>query len=365
MGPYGPETPSMPVLLNEVSSIGSRQIADRDGIGSRVYTAVLARLQEFPLNLPVWVERRRAGSSERETFVAYPVLQKGRVLRLHRRDGECFPGIVLERIGALEGWAQPLVTGGEGWFIAADARAAFYTRAFNLYDELPDVRGRLHGAVCWAGSRLLIGGTGEVLATADGLAWDHYPMEGAAEIWALAWDGLRIWVASEGGTFTIDPAMGVTTLIDEAVSVGLAAAFGGPYVHRATMLPDGRYRITEHDGRPLRDLSCALQGLRHNWAVSGGGHYVTDQEGSVHRFDAAGEQPVGGQSADGRTAEAGQYTFAVREAVFTVAYGKLARVEADRLVPVYDFGRDVRAYPCRQGFIIVCGDGLLFRVRRI
>ena len=108
-----------------------------------------------------------------------------------------------------------------------------------------------------------------------------------------------------------------------------------------------------------------MRSLTHNWVICGDRQYATSMDGHVHRFSRDEETIIGSLYTAGRSAERGQFTFVLREVVYGIGFGKLARVDGDRLVPVYDFGGDVTAFPCRNGFLIARADGLLFRVRRI
>ncbi len=354
----------MPVALNELSGVGSRQIAERDRLVSRLYTAVLAGAGHYPSGQPVWVEVSGNGGTPGETFIGYPLLQRGRVVRLHRRDGEFLPGLILERLGAYERSGGLLVTGSDDWFITQDGPSVYRTMDFRTYEDVPALRGKLNGPLLWIGSTLVAGGVDNVYRSADGLTWETLPVPGAAEVWALAWDGLVLWVAAEGGTFTVDLETSDVVQVDAAPAHGLSYRFMNFDLYRASY--DGSvYTVYARNGDLFRSIPFSLHGLTHNWVVLDGQHYVTDLAGIVRRFDAATEAEVGSLYTVSRDAAWGPSTFVLRDTVLAVGYGRLARVAGAMLWEVYDFGDDVRAYPCLGGFVIARRDGLLYRVRRI
>jgi hypothetical protein len=355
---------SMPAMLNELSGVGSRQIAERDQVVSRLYSAVLAGAANYPTGRPVWVEIPGVGGAAGETFIGYPLLQRGRVLRLHRRDGEFLPGLVLERLGAYERSGGLLVTGSDDWFIAQDGPSVYRTSDFRTYEDVPALRGKLNGPLLWIGATLVAGGADTIYTTIDGAAWLTILVPGAAEVWALAWDGLALWVAAEGGTFTVDLGTSAVIQIDPAPAHGLSYRFMNFDLYRAAYDGSG-YSLYARNGDFFRSISFPLHGLAHNWVAPDGWHYVTDQTGTVWRFDAATEWEIGTVYAAGREASWGQSTFVLRDTVLAVGYGRLGRVAGDTLHVVYDFGDDVRAYPCPGGFVIARRDGLLYRVRRV
>lgn len=355
---------STPAVLNELSSIGSRQIAERDKVASRLYTAVLAGTSPYPVGRPVWVDVQQDGSAERETFVGYPVLQKGRVIRLHRRDGEFVPGLVLERLGAYERSGGLMVTGSGDWFITADGPSVYYTTDFRTYEDVGALRGALNGPLLWVGKRLVAGSVDQVFLSADGKNWQALAIVGAAEVWALAWDGLVLWVAAEGGTYTVDLDTEAVVQVDPAPAHGFTYQFMNFNLFRAAHNGSG-YDLYARNGDPFRSIGYDLYQLAHNWVLLGDQHYVTDLHGEVRRFDAASEAGIGSLFMAGRSASWAQATFLVRDVVLAVGYGRLALVAGDALRIVYDFGDDVRAFPCPGGFIVVRRDGLLFRIRRM
>ncbi|HET6567939.1 MAG TPA: hypothetical protein VFG50_08235 [Rhodothermales bacterium] len=359
-----PEQDYTPAVLNELSSVGSRQIAERDRVVSRLYTAVLAGTAPYPAGRPVWVDVRQDGSTERETFVGYPVLQKGRVLRLHRRDGEFVPGLVLEQLGAYERGGGFMVTGSDDWFVTADGPNVYVTADFRTYEDVSTLRGALNGPLLWVGRRLVAGSVDQIFVSDDGAAWQALPVDGAAEVWALAWDGLVVWVAAEGGTYTVDLDGGAVVQVDPAPAHGLTYQFMNFDLYRAAYNGTG-YDVTTRNGDPFRTIGYDLFQLAHNWVLLDGWHYVTDLLGDVRRFDGTSDAVIGSLFVAGRSSSWAQATFLVRDAVLAVGYGRLALVAGDTLRIVYDFGDDVRAFPCLGGFIVVRRDGLLYRVRRI
>ena len=60
MGVEGAEAPSVRARIQELGSVGSRQIADRDSIGSRLYATLLMRPVELVAGRPP-VERQDLG----------------------------------------------------------------------------------------------------------------------------------------------------------------------------------------------------------------------------------------------------------------------------------------------------------------
>jgi|GEM_PF-4368283 len=352
----------LPAVMNELSSVASRQIADRDRLNHRLYSFLLPAERAFPLGLPVWVEH---GGS---VFVAYPVLQKGKNMRMYRRDGEFFPGVVLERVGAFERTGRLWVVAGDRWYIAKDGPNVYVSEDFETFEDVIDMRGQFMDppAVCFQGKRLFVAGADEFFYTDDGRTWETRAVSGIAEIAAIAWDGVVLWLAGEGGAYTYDLAADppAPVEVDASPNHGLSYAFQNFSLYRAERSGLG-YDVYDRVGNFFRHVSEAvpLVGWAHNWVVHDGWHYVTSATGEVVRFDASMLNVLGlvGVPAVGQ----GPATFLLRDTVFSVSGSKLAMVQGTAVYPVYDFGLPVLAYPGLNGFTIVREDGLVYRVRRV
>ena len=272
----------VPVRLVESAGVGARQVADRGAWGSRLYTAVLAWETPLTMGAPVWLEP----SGGEAALPAYPVYQQGRTLRLHRRDGEFAPGLVLERLGQWEqAWpapgpgGAPLATGGDDFAMFCAGGRAWRTTDFERYAEAPDLAAadlRAAAAVLTAGEAptAVLGGrrAGEP-AAASSIAWSR---SGGAWTWAR--------IGSGGPVVQMEPTAGGLLVLAQTALYFVPWSSGGPQLSAVETLGASYLEgkgLSRGSGASADDEGVVELALRHADGLTA----------RIHTLDTSGPAP--------------------------------------------------------------------------
>ena len=346
------------VVLNELSGVGSRQVADRGAVTSRLYTAYLDREMILSLWRAVCVEE------DGRRFVAYPVMQKGRVSRLLSRDGEFVPGLVLERLGVLETPGPRPIAGGEGWFLCSCGSNRYYTEDFSSYAEIPALMDFLYTVVGYAGDDVILGVDETLMYSADGTDWSACDLIGCGEIRALAWDGVYVWVGAANGTYRINWD---TKFVAQVFAGDFFGFFNSPSTNVPILIKaaaGGGYDVMSAETGSSFFHTDVESEWKDNTLLWYPHFYTIDTDRNLWEFYALDEQIV--TTIPQRFEDGFLQMFRMRDVGLVLAQGYLYTFDQEVLRQVYDFGDVVMATPSRRGPIVQrLSDGEVFRVRRI
>ena len=348
----------MAVVLNELSGVGSRQVADRGEVTSRLYTAYLDRETILSLWRPVWVEE------DGRRFVAYPVMQKARVSRLLSRDGEFFPGLVLEHLGVLETPGPRPIASGEGWYLCSWGLNRYFTEDFSQYEVVPLLRDVTYSVVGYAGGDVILAVDESLMYSAEGKNWATVDIMGCGVIRALAWDGADVWVAASNGVYRV-------TWSSKTEEQAFAGDFCGFFHSPSTNVPilikasdGGGYDVISAETGSTFFHTDTEADWRDNTLLWYPHFYTIDTARNLREFYALEERIV--TTIPQRFEEGFLQMFRMRDVGLVLAEGCLCTFDRDELRHVYDFGDVVMATPSRRGPIVQrLSDGEVFRVRRI
>lgn len=350
-------------VWSERSGAAALDVAEGE-VRTRQYSAWLDRTAALEVGASYWVTYRG------KRFVAYVARQTGRSVRFTRRDGEFYPGLVLERLGTFPG-SPWIASGGDGWFLVRDFLSAFKTRAFDVYEDIQVLYDEALGASVLAGSEVVMGTYEALVYSADGQLWGEVALPGGEEVNALAWDGAQVWAACTQKLFTIDWSTKAVTEKAVGTFYGLSQDWPNPFPHYAEQAAGGGYDLFHSNGTPYRHVDFDTYWW-NDWIKAGSAgvgndrHVTCDNAGVVWDFGKFDEVQVG-QVAQGARKDYAPGTFKLADVVLVVAYGQLLRIDGGPgggvLVPVYDFGDDVFGYPSLRGPLIAADAGDIYRVR--
>lgn len=352
--------------LTELAGVGSRQVAERDRLVSRLYDAVLDRYVQLTIGLPYWV------TDEYGRNVMYPAYQDGRSVRFHRRDGEFYPGLVLERLGMYEGGRPLYLTGAQDFFVGGSAMNAFVTEGLDTYVSIPFLRGKFVGPTAMVGRVIVLGGYEKLYYSDSGYIWNEVGLSDYGEVLALAFDGGNVICACEGGIAVVNwESKNIVWFDQPGPFVGLSAEFDNPEPFRVKPTgTSGVWAIQTLDGADFRTLGDAGNPFDAHFTNNFVRHsednrfIVVDRAGVVWEFGQHDLNAIG-QVARGDRKALLPASFPIRDIVALVVFGRLCWTEGVEVHEVYDFGGDVGAWPSLLGPIVVRDDGLTYRIRRI
>lgn len=356
--------------LAELSGVSSRQVAEKDRVTSRLYTAWLDRAARIAPNRPVWI----APDGEPE-YVGYPVLQKGRLLRLARRDGEFYPGLTLERIGSRDGPRVTFAAGGLDWFVLMDNLRAYRSEDLAAFRDVADLYGKAPKAVAVVDDELVIAAPGELLFSRTGQGWTRLPLAQVTDVQGMVYDGKTLHVAGSGGRDAVRWSDRQVTPVygNDWRGVCHAGVNDTLYLVRQNTPGGGgtlpNWTIFDGAGAAWRtfDLAASWPG---NWAAFGsdsrGPLFVTvEAGGQVVELGKAAARTIGQVAPPPGRAWRPPACFVLRGVVVGLAWGKLFWTNGAAVQEVYDFGTDVQVFPSFHGPLVLAADGLIYRVRRL
>lgn len=355
------EVDAVPVRmwLNELAGVGSRQVAERDRIVSRLYDGVLDRAINLEIGRPYWITEDRTGNRT----VTFPAFQNGQIVRLHRRDGEFYPGIILERLGVYEGGLPSFFTGGEGWFVGKRTNA-YRTEDLEIYEPISLAASSLETVVL-IGKHVIAGGYEALYCSEDGMEWEPVTLTGYGEVNDLVYDGRNILSASENGLIEIRWPDKNQTVLAEGHYVGLSARFDNAYPYRIKK-NGSNYEWYSPLGSLFRIFNQVSQ-YRHNvveYDRLNAGFITCASNGDVWEVRKDTEKKLG-TIASGSRQVIEPRTYPMRDISVIVCFGQLYWSDGQGLHHVYDFGEDVRSWPSLLGPVIIGRSGITYRLRRI